>query len=344
MLKKSPLTYTLEKYWENYQPFFPEAFRALSAESVPQEEVWAWKNYSVHLDRRDVPSSAYRVILLHGVGGYGRFLAPLLVRLSQLGMSAVAPDLPGYGLSRAHSKRHRKQLRYEDWVDCVSDLVDREVQNDGKPVILFGLSVGGMLAYHCAAKNSKVKGVIATCLLDFRDENLRKRVSRYPILGTLGFSLLQKCARITDSVFFPMGKISKMTQMSSSPAFNALVLKDSLGGANWIPGRFLRTLAQYTPEIEPEEFLTPLLLVHPAQDAWTPWELTEPFFQRIAGPKRVQFLEGCGHAPIEAPGIFQMERAILDFLNQQKVEPGINAKLTVSNKTPVEKLPLFQTV
>jgi pimeloyl-ACP methyl ester carboxylesterase len=187
---------------------------------------------------------------------------------------------------------------------------------DGKPVVLFGLSVGGMLAYQCAALNRDVRGVIASCLLDFRQSEVRRRVARFEILGTWGISILEKFPFLFDSIPFPMGQVSQMSAMSNHSEFNQLVLRDRIGGSNWVPGRFLRTLFTEGPGVEPEEFKTPLLLVHPAEDQWTPYSLSQSFFERLAGPKEVRLLDGCGHAPIEEPGIFQLEESVKGFLSK----------------------------
>jgi pimeloyl-ACP methyl ester carboxylesterase len=304
-------TYTDEVYWRSYLPYFPESLQISdSLVSQVQEERWNWKCYSIHLDRIDVSQAQGKIILLHGIGGYGRFLLPIGLRTAQLGYSVVAPDLPGYGLT----KRSLSELQYSDWIHCVSDLIDHEHRRDGLPIFLFGLSAGGMLAYQSACKQPHlVQGVAATCLLDFRDEQVRKTVSRYPWMGNLGYDALHRFSWLLDPILFPMKYVTKTQFMSNQEAFNSLVLSDRLGGANRVPARFLRTLLSQTPEIEPENFNIPLLLVHPEKDRWTPLALSEVFFNRLAGSKKLQILENCGHAPLEEPGILQLEQALVSF-------------------------------
>ena len=65
----------------------------------------------------------------------------------------------------------------------------------------------------------------------------------------------------------------------------------------------------YEPPIAPEAFdVCPLLLAHPAADKWTPLAVSKPFFDRLDGEKELVMLEGCGHLPYEAPGVFQLFR------------------------------------
>jgi alpha-beta hydrolase superfamily lysophospholipase len=304
-------SYDVEQHWRNYQAFFPESFRIPNPNPLPQEEWWQWKEHNVHLDRIDTNESKIKIILLHGVGGYGRLLSPIAVSLSKFGYSIVSPDLPGYGLTR----NPEKIVEYRDWIECVSALIDAEVARDGKPVVLFGLSVGGMLAYQSASKNSKVIAVIATCLLDLRDKNIRSVVSRFSFLSTFCVNILERFPGFFDSIYLPMRLITKMNRMSNNSNFNKIVLRDPMGGANWVSARFLRTLLSEDPGLEPENFRIPFMLVHPDADQWTPTELSLPFFERIGGYKELKLLENCGHAPIEEPGIEQLKESVQGFLD-----------------------------
>ena len=58
------------------------------------------------------------------------------------GYETVCPDLPGYGLTRVASSRMVDPL----WVYCVSALIEAELARDGRPIVLFGVSLGGLLA------------------------------------------------------------------------------------------------------------------------------------------------------------------------------------------------------
>lgn len=63
--------------------------------------------------------------------------------------------------------------------------------------------------------------------------------------------------------------------------------------------------------MEPEDFAdTPVLMVHPAQDRWTPVGLSMPFFDRIAAPKELEMLQECGHFPVEDPGFGHLMAAV----------------------------------
>ena len=61
----------------------------------------------------------------------------------------------------------------------------------------------------------------------------------------------------------------------------------------------------------PEDFdACPVLLADPAEDPWTPVQLSRTFFDHIRAPKRLVMLEGAGHFPVEQPGLDQLTDAV----------------------------------
>jgi alpha-beta hydrolase superfamily lysophospholipase len=225
----------------------------------------------------------------------------------------VSPDLPGYGLTAVPWS----EFSYPTWVACVCDLIDAELARDGKPVVLFGVSLGGLLAYQAAARSRRVVALAATTLTDPREPQVRAGLSRNPLLGTAGFWLLDRLAPITDSLPLPMAYVSKMDGISNDPSLSALCMSDPLGGGRWVPARFLRSLMTTAPDIEPEDFdVCPVLLAHPGVDRMTDIALSRRFFDRLKGPKRMVVLEGASHMPVEHPGVDQLEASVLELLRE----------------------------
>lgn len=303
-------TYASLEGWQRYQPYFPPAMRC-AAETTPREEWWSWNGLEVHLDRLAVPTSPLKVIVLHGAGAYGRVMAPAAVIARRHGWETVSPDLPGYGLTKVP----RARMDYGSWVECVSALIDAELARDGRPVVLFGVSLGGLLAYQAAAKSRRVAGLVATTLADPREAAVREGFARTKMLGSAGLWLLDKLHPVTDGLPLPMRYVSKMDRISNDPELAAICANDPLGGGSWVPARFLRTLMTTAPDIEPEDFtLCPVLLVHPGEDRMTDIAFSRRFFDRLAAPKRMVVLEGASHMPTEHPGIDQMEHAVVEFV------------------------------
>lgn len=275
------------------------------------EEWWTWNGIDVHLDRMPAATSRIKVIVLHGAGAYGRVMAPAAVIAKNQGWETVSPDLPGYGLTQVSNA----QFDFPLWVDCVTSLIDAEIQRDGRPVVLLGVSLGGMLAYHVAARSKRVVGLVATTLADAREPQVRRSFARYELLGSAGLWFLDAFRAITDGLPLPMRYMSKMDRISNQPELAELCSRDPLGGGNWVPARFLRTFVQATPHLEPEDFrVCPVLLTHAGVDRMTDITHSRRFFDRIAAPKRMVVLEGASHMPTEQPGLDQMERAILSFV------------------------------
>jgi alpha-beta hydrolase superfamily lysophospholipase len=81
-----------------------------------------------------------------------------------------------------------------------------------------------------------------------------------------------------------------------------------------MPFGFWRSLARTPPAVEPEQMVTPLLLVHPGADAWTPTELSLPTFERFGGPKTFVRLSNGSHLPLETPAWDELARALGTFL------------------------------
>ena len=303
-------SYDDQPIWQRYQEFFPEAMRCTPT-STPREEWWSWRGLNVHLDRLEVPTSPIKVIVLHGAGANGRIMAPCAVIAQRYGFETVAPDLPGYGLTKVP----RSKMEYGLWIDCVVDLIDQELARDDRPVVLFGVSLGGLLAYQAAAKSRKVIGLIVTTLTDPRESEVRQGFARTPLLGSAGLWLLQSLAPITDGLPMPMAYMSKMHAISNDPKLSALCMSDRTAGGSWVPARFLRTMMNTAPDLEPEEFnVCPVLLAHPGEDRMTDIELSRRFFNRLSGQKKMVVLDGASHKPIEQPGVAQLESDVIEFL------------------------------
>lgn len=305
-------TYETHATWRRYQDHFPAGLRCTAA-SMPREEYWRWRGLDVHIDRLAVPTAPAKIIVLHGVGAYGRLLAPAAVLAQRYGYETIAPDLPGYGLTRVP----HAELTYPLWIDCVRDLIAAERARDARPIVLFGVSLGGLVAYQAAAQNPDVSGLVATTLADPRECAVRLGFARNALVGTMGLWLLERLAFFTDAMPIPMRAVSRMQHISNKPALSALVMRDPLGGGNRVPARFLRTLMTTPPAVEPEQFTTcPVLLAHPGVDRMTDIALSRRFFDRLAAPKRMVILDGASHMPTEHPGIDQLEAAVAAFMTQ----------------------------
>jgi alpha-beta hydrolase superfamily lysophospholipase len=304
-----PGFYSELSYWRRYHTFFPPRIQALVTE--PVEELWSWRGLNVHLDRYEGDATGPKVIFFHGAGGNGRVFGKVGACLQAHGYTAIFPDMPGYGLTSMPTE----PFGYDLWVDLAVELVEREAARDGRPIVVFGASLGGMLAYEVAARSSSVRGVIATMLADPRDAAVRERFARVGLVGRLAPSVMRPFSWLLDGLWLPVALTSRMDAIANDPAFVDALVGDPFAAGAWLPLRFIRTMLDAELAIEPELFTqVPVLLVHPAEDRWTDVSLSLSFFERLGSEKRLVMLEGAGHAPVEEPGISQLEQAVVSFL------------------------------
>ena len=290
-----------------YAAFVPAEYAAAMVEPTPTW--WQWRDTRVHISRAARPEARARVMVIHGGGGYGEALWPAAAIAVVDGVEVFAPDLPLYGRTETPDP---SGVRYDDWIELLCDLVRTERAADPRPLILFGASMGGMLAYEVAARTAgEVAAVLATCLLDLTDPAARAAASRYAWMGGPAPALLRAVDPVLGRLRLPILWFADMAAMSSNPALSRLCASDPRGGGARVPLGFLCSWMNYR-HTDPAAFdAAPVTLVAPAADHWTPPELSIRFLQRVSAPTTLVMLENCGHFPIEQPGIGRLRDEVL---------------------------------
>ncbi len=309
-------TYADQQAWKNIQDFLPARLR-FTPEHAPVEEFWSHRGHDIHLDRWRNPSAPARVILHHGVGTNGRQMSMILgVPLHAAGYELVAVDMPGYGCTRASAQS--KPWPYDEWVQIASDFIDHERASDARPIVLYGLSAGGMLAYHAAARNKKVAGVVGMTFLDQRIQQVVDETALNVVMSRAGIPLARLAnASGLQSLKLPMAWTSKMHTLVNDPKALKVFLKDKTSAGSAASMRFLATYAGYKPALEYRDFdVCPILLTQPGEDRWTPLHLSKLVLDKFDKvPVKIVELEGAGHYPLEDKGLQQLADAILEFLS-----------------------------
>ena len=306
-------TYKEIDSWIKFQSYFPEEWRIYD-HNYPDEYYWEWGKYHVHIDhfKPRKNNKKIKLILLHGGGGNGRLLSPICVCFSSMGYECLAPDLPGFGLTKSDEPNS-----YYTWIDLVSDLISYEAKKTDDQIVLCGVSLGGMLAYQVAALNDAVSGLIVTSLADTRTNSVQVGLSKNKFLGLISPFLINKFSFFTDKIKIPIRLTTKMWAMANNDEFVKELKKDKVGSGSWVNLKFFRTLFEAQPNVEPEYFKNcPLLFLQPEKDYIIPWSMSKGFFNKLACIKEVIFLNNCGHIPMEKPGIDQMRIGALNFLEK----------------------------
>ncbi|WP_104494444.1 alpha/beta hydrolase [Paracoccus denitrificans] len=315
-MNEQPQGYGAQASWRTIQGFLPEEYR-LGPDGMPVEEWWDWRGHRIHLDRFPNPDAPIRVILFHGVGTNGRQMSTILgAPLARSGFETVAIDMPGYGVTKV---ARGVPVTYDDWVAAASDFIDAELARDPRPIILYGLSAGGMLTYHAAALNRKVKGIVGMTFLDQRVQQVADETAYNKLMNRLGMPQVRLAKKIgLGALRMPMSLASKMRALVNDKAALRACYADRTSAGNWVSMAFLASYADYVPALEPEKFdVCPILLTQPAEDHWTPLHLSNLFLDRIAKvPVRKVMLDNAGHYPIEQPGLRQMHDAIVQFARE----------------------------
>lgn len=320
-------TYADQQAWRTMQTFLPPEFQWQDGQQ-PQEEWWDWRGNRMHLDTYRNPQAKIKVILFHGVGTNGRQMSLILGQpLAQRGYETIAVDMPEYGMTQVAKGA---LTRYDDWVQAGSDLIDAELAKDDRPIVLYGLSAGGMLTYHVAALNKKVKGIVGMTFLDQQLQQVRDETALNLLMGRLGGPSLSLTAKTPlRTLRIPMSLASKMSTLVNDRAALKVWLSDRTSAGNAMTAAFLDSYMSYRPVVEPENFeVCPILLTQPAEDKWTPLHLSQPFLNRARKvPVKIVMLDNAGHYPLEQPGLSQMVDSI-DTFYQQVASP------TPSDATP----------
>jgi len=293
-----PNYYSEFYYWKKYLSFLPKKYQ--DSYEIPDETYWKWHKEEIHIDFKFKASNKATVILMHGAGGNGRICSILGSFLTKHQINYYAPDNLGYGLTKISNKK----FEYEDWVNMMSDFTKHIIKKDKNPVILIGMSIGGMLAYQVAAKIKDVSGLIVTTLVDPRDKESMIAMAKNKFLATTGLSLGNMFKVVADPIWLPIKWLCKIKLMSRDSLFSKVFIKDKHAGGVRISWRFLRTFSSFNPSKEFQDFDScPVLLVHPEKDEWTPFELSKKVFNQLKVEKEFHLLKECGHAPIEEPGV-----------------------------------------
>lgn len=298
-------SYDSSDYWLEYLNVLAARFD-VQIKRRPTEIWQRIRGHNVHIDVWEPEELAKgTLILVHGGGGNGRVLAPFADIAAGLGWRALAPDLPGYGLTQP-AQKYRGE--YDEWPSVVAQLANETAG----PVVLMGLSVGGMTAVLAAEETHGVDGVIATTLLDMGDPSVLVRAARWRWLGRMSLLGFQVMPWLIDRISIPVWLVAPMAAMSSDPAMIALFARDPLLGKLWVRLKFFRTM--HSRKATRLALRCPLLLAHPGKDAWTPTKLSRSVFDRLSGSKGFVELSNGSHLPLERPAFDELHNCMKDFL------------------------------
>ncbi|MFD0073151.1 hypothetical protein ACFVIY_11995 [Streptomyces sp. NPDC127166] len=116
--------------------------------------------------------------------------------------------------------------------------------------MLYGLSAGGMLTYHVAAKAPRgtLRGIVGMTFSDQRDQRVRDETSHDKLTARAGVPLTGLLAKTpAASLTYPMSLASKMSALADDPAAMKVLMKDRTSAANRVGVRFLDSSRRTPP-------------------------------------------------------------------------------------------------
>lgn len=292
--------------WNNYRTILVEEF-GIALMEEPRESSREVRGHQIRID--EWPASGLvkgTLVLVHGGGGNGRILAPFAEPIAKQGWKVLAPDLPGYGLTQS-ARGYRGE--YSEWPAVIAEIAD----NEPGPVVLMGLSMGGMTAFLAGQSSRRVRGVIVTTLLDFSNADVFVRAARWKWLGRLSLVSMAVAPWLFDRIFMPLSLAAPLAAMSSNERMKDYFRHDPLIGARWKAARFFRMVHQH--RVQSWALQCPLLLAHPGADDWTPTAMSLPIYDRIIAEKRFIELSNGSHLPAEQPAYTELFLAMSTFLD-----------------------------
>lgn len=227
-------------------------------------------------------------VIMHGLKDYSARYAELASVLAARGYSVYAFDLRGHGRSAGPRVAPGRWLRYVDDLDRF--LTDVEKREPGKPVYLFGHSMGGAIATRTAQHHSPA---LAGLLLSA------------PALAIDAPPLLLAATRMSGALTpnVPALKLNNH-DFSSDPAAGAALDKDELVSQPPAPARTAAGLVDGIEGIwtDIDRLTMPLLALHGTSD-----RLTAPAGSRLliqhapATDKTLRIYDGLFHDLVHEP-------------------------------------------
>lgn len=304
--------YESDTIWRQIQEYLPVKNR-IDDNNAPKEDWLEIGKNQIHIDHYICNDANGIVVIYHGVGGNGRLLSFIAVPLHKAGYEVICPDLPLYGHTVCGGK-----TTYSDWIEC-GTVIAEQYRQDDKPLYLFGLSAGGMLAYQISCRLENVDGLMLTCLLDQRINKVTKETASSSMMAVLGKPFLKIAHNLFGGVKLPMKMVCNMKAIVNNEAVAELLMRDPISSGTKVTLEFLYGMLNPNIEIDASDYRKcPVLLAHPERDCWTDVALSRLFFDKIPAPKELKLLQGAGHFPIEENGLKQLEEYCIAFMNRQR--------------------------
>lgn len=262
----------------------------------------------LHLRRN---GSGPPILHLHGVGGSGLILQPVVQRLGT-GFDHLRPDLIGYG----YSPKPGDAYTVERHVEALHDLV--VAQHLEEPMVVVGLSMGSIIGLEYAARwPAEVRGVVAAGMPLYLDEAQARRDLRHNLWAGLSLRA-PRLARALITPLWGLGRRSGAVSRLLAPRMYAgEVARESMMATYHAFASTLREclVVQRVPELLDLTASIPKAFVHGSHDRWCPPERVASLVSNRDGCT-FEVLDGVGHNTVvlDPDGTAAVVAGLLDRL------------------------------
>ena len=245
------------------------------------------------------------VCLLHGLGEHCSRYDHVARALNQAGYAMLAFDLRGHGRSggpRGHAPSS------EAFLEDIDHLFDQaEKRYPGKPLFLYGHSLGGILAlYYCLRRKPDISGLVST------GAGLRSPLMEQKLKVAFANTMAAILPTMTLATGLNTEHLSREPQVAQDYRNDPLVhYKASLAMAS----STIRA-AQWTME-HAAEFNVPLLLMHGTADQLTYPSGSQEFSRRVSGSCTLRLWDGLYHEIHNEPEKEQVIAEIIRWMDNQ---------------------------
>jgi alpha-beta hydrolase superfamily lysophospholipase len=221
--------------------------------------------------------AAANVVILHGLGDHGGRYEGIARAFVAAGLRSHAFDLRGFGLS---SGKRAAVTRWARFLDDVDEVV-RDRTDDGLPLVLYGHSMGALIAltYAVSGKGRPDRLVLSAPALD-ADITAAKRLAAR-VIGRL-------------APRFSLPNDITAEQLASDPSVGEAYFADPLVLSRSTTGlglAFLRAMGEARSSLQ--RLSVPTLVVHGGDDTLVPPAVSEPLGE-LANVERI-VVPGCRH-------------------------------------------------
>ena len=293
------------------------------------QDLWNWNGHAVGWSLMGETTAPFAVLLIHGFGAnteHWRFNQPVLAEL----VPTYAIDLLGFGRSDQPRARLKDEAEQEGSVHYGFDLWGQQVADFcreviGRPVLLVGNSIGGVVALRAAQLlQDQCRGVVLIdCAQRLMDD---KQLATQPAWMAWIRPLLKTMVRqrwLSTALFRNAARpgvirsVLKQAYPSGNNIDDALV--DLLyqptqrdGAAEAFRG-FINLFDDYLAPDLMQNLSVPVHLIWGEQDPWEPLSEAQRWSQTIRCIQSIEVIPGAGHCPHDESAE-QTNKALIECL------------------------------